>query len=135
MPQTVTVYTTEEVAQLRQDYEAQVSQLKADKKMLEEKISSLSRLAKPLMTELFPGSLQSSEEETGVGTKIVLKKRGRKIPGEHSISPQNAKSSVSCFFTLQVVTASQLERRRTPLRKLLLWLRRPREFSGRGAVQ
>ena len=87
MPQTVTVYTTEEVAQLRQDYEAQVRQLKADKKMLEEKISSLSRLAKPLMTELFPGSLQSSEEETGVGTKIVLKKRGRKIPGKSTQFP------------------------------------------------
>ena len=57
MPQTV--YTTEEVKEIREEYEAQVIQLKAEKKkvetekeLLEKKIS---RMVKPLVAEFCTG--------------------------------------------------------------------------------
>ena len=63
MPQTV--YTTEEVEEIVQDYEAQVRQLKADKSKVEGEKETLkqkiSRLLQPLVEEFYPGSLQSHQ--------------------------------------------------------------------------
>ena len=49
------MYSSEEVRELRQGDQAQIKKLKVDKKMLEEKISRLSK----------PGSLQSDQMPAG----------------------------------------------------------------------
>ena len=65
MPQTV--YTTEEVEEIRQEYEAKLQRLKADKRKVEREKEMLkqkiSRLLQPLMAEFCPGSdsLQSRQ--------------------------------------------------------------------------
>ena len=60
MPQTV--YTTEEVKEIREEYEAQVRQLKADnkkveteKELLEKKISRMLQPLLPLVAEFCTG--------------------------------------------------------------------------------
>ena len=60
MPQTV--YTTEEVKEIREEYEAQVRQLKAEKKkvetekeLLEKKISKMLQPLLPLVAEFCTG--------------------------------------------------------------------------------
>ena len=54
------MYSSEEVRELRQGDQAQIQKLEADKKMLEKKISRLSKLALPS-----PGSLQSDQMPAG----------------------------------------------------------------------
>ena len=46
------IYSSEEVRELRQGDQAQIKKLEADKKMLEEKISRLSKLAPPSLDSL-----------------------------------------------------------------------------------
>ena len=58
-------YSIEEVRELRKQDQAEIKKLKAEKKMLEDKVSELSRLARPFMEKLFPGSLQSQEIPAG----------------------------------------------------------------------
>ena len=52
-------YSSEEVRELRKQDKAEIKKLKADKKMLEEKISRLSR------PKFSPGSLQSDQMPAG----------------------------------------------------------------------
>ena len=58
MPQTV--YTTEEVEEIVQDYEAKLQRLKADKRKVEKEKEMLkqkiSRLLQPLVAEFYPSS-------------------------------------------------------------------------------
>ena len=61
------MYSSEEVMELRQGDQAQIKKLKVDKKMLEEKISELSRLAQPFVAKLFPGSLHLQSPELPAG--------------------------------------------------------------------
>ena len=65
MPHTQTVYTTEEVEEIVQDYEDKLHRLKADKKKVEREKEMLrqkiSRLLQPLVAEFYPGSLQSRQ--------------------------------------------------------------------------
>ena len=62
-----TVYTTEEVEEIRQEYEAKLQRLKADKKKVEREKELLkqkvSRMLQPLVAEFCPGSasLQSPQ--------------------------------------------------------------------------
>ena len=56
-------YSSEEVRELRKQDQAEIKKLKADKKMLEEKISRLSR--PPLLAKFSPGSLQSDQMPAG----------------------------------------------------------------------
>ena len=51
------MFSREEVEDLRHDDQAKIKKLKADNKMLEEKISKLSRLSQPLLAELFPDQI------------------------------------------------------------------------------
>ena len=61
------MYSSEEVRELRQWDRAEIEKLKVDKKMLEEKISELSRLAQPFVAKLFPGSLHLQSPELPAG--------------------------------------------------------------------
>ena len=51
------MFSKKEVEELRQDDQAKIKKLKVDKKMLEEKISRLTRLSKPFLAEFFPNQI------------------------------------------------------------------------------
>ena len=67
MPQTV--YTTEEVEEIRQEYEAKLQRVKADKKKVEREKEMLrqkiSRLLQPIVAEFCPSSVSQSHQIPG----------------------------------------------------------------------
>ena len=69
MPHTRTVYTTEEVEEIKQEYEAKLQRVKAGKKKVEREKEMLkqkiSLLLQPLVTEFCPGSASQSHQIPG----------------------------------------------------------------------
>ena len=102
------MYSREEVRELRQGDQAQIEKLEADKKLLEEKISRLSKLAPPS-----PDSLQSHQMPAGNGTFLFIDQLGsrllwkykgfssfRNFEGKFSVSASTcAASCYSCKYT------------------------------------